>query len=173
MSKLLFEKFLTNIRENKLISPTDRVLAAVSCGPDSVCMLNLLCTLRKKLGFDLGIAYVNHNLRPSEVKNELKFITKTGTDLRLPVYIRSVKIRRTGAGIEAQARKLRYNSLSEIAAANNYNIIATGHTLDDLAETVLLNIARSTCEEGVGSIPVKRALDGAGITVVRPLLSTG
>ncbi|MBU0952094.1 MAG: tRNA lysidine(34) synthetase TilS [Elusimicrobia bacterium] len=169
--KLIYEKFLAHVRENQLIKPTDKILAAVSCGPDSVCMLNLLLTLRKKLGFNLGIAYINHNLRPNEVKNEVKFILKTGVNLKLPVYIESVRIKKSKSGVESEARKVRYGALAEIANHNGYNVIATGHTLDDLAETVLLNLVRSRCEEGITAIPVKRQLTGKDILIIRPLLS--
>ncbi|OGS19066.1 MAG: tRNA lysidine(34) synthetase TilS, partial [Elusimicrobia bacterium RIFOXYA2_FULL_40_6] len=169
--KLVYEKFLTNIRENQLIKPIDRILAAISCGPDSICMLNLLLILKKKLGYDLGIAYINHNLRPNEVKKEVKFILKTGISLKLPVYIESVRIGKTKSGLESEARKARYAALTEIAKKNDYDIIATGHTLDDLAETVLLNLVRSKCEEGIMAIPVKRQLADGNISIIRPMLS--
>lgn len=171
MPKLIFEKFVKNVRENKLIRPTDRVLAAVSCGPDSVCMIHLLTTLKKKLGFDLGIAYINHNLRPKEVKNEIKFILKTALALKLPVFIENIRINKTKSGIESEARKLRYKALQNIAEKNDYNKIATGHTLDDCAETVLLNLTRSRCEEGPSAIPVIREITGKKIFIIRPVIT--
>ncbi|OGS21609.1 MAG: tRNA lysidine(34) synthetase TilS [Elusimicrobia bacterium RIFOXYA2_FULL_39_19] len=171
MQKILFDKLLKNNRENQLIFPEDRLLAAVSCGPDSICMLNLLLILQKKMCFELGVAYINHNLRPKEVKKETAFILKTAKDLKLQVFIENIKIPKTKMGIEAQARQARYSALTEIAKKHGFNKIATGHTLDDQTETIILNLLRSTCEEGITAIPVKRNISGTKIEIIRPILN--
>ncbi len=167
----VWEKFLKTVKENDLILPNDRVLCAVSAGPDSISLTHLLLKLRKILNFELGLIYINHKLRPQkQIKKEIELVKKTAEKFNLPYFIEEIEIKKTGLGLEASARKLRYRKFQEIAKKHNFNKIATGHTLNDQAENVLLNLIRSRNLDGITGIPLVRASENKKIKIIRPLL---
>ncbi|MFN3967030.1 MAG: tRNA lysidine(34) synthetase TilS [Endomicrobiia bacterium] len=171
MSKIIWEKFLKTVKKNNLILPNDRILCAVSAGPDSISLTHLLIRLKKILNFDLGLAYINHQLRPKkQIKKEIKLVKKIAEEFNLPYFIEEIRIKKTGLGLEAFARKLRYKALQKIAEKNHFNKIATGHTLNDQAESVLLNLIRSRNLDGITGIPLFRPTENKKIKIIRPLL---
>jgi tRNA(Ile)-lysidine synthase len=170
----LQQRVLETIRKRELIKAGDRVTVAVSGGADSLALLRLLLDLRSELGIVLSVAHVNHKLRGAESDEDEQFVTELARQYELELLLRTAPVKRAqGTGIEAAARKLRYDFFLELARTGRANRIATGHTLDDQAETVLLRIFRGTGIRGLAGILPRLTLEEGGRAcgeVVRPLL---
>jgi tRNA(Ile)-lysidine synthase len=168
------ERLLKSIRKQGLIKAGDRVAGAVSGGADSVALLLLLLELRKELGIVLSVAHVNHKLRGEESDADQLFVEDLCNSHGLALHCRSAPLQTgTAVGIEAAARALRYSFFRELAGTNPGMKIATAHTLDDQAETVLLRVLRGTGIRGLAGIHPRITLAEEGQTVgevVRPLL---
>ena len=150
-----------------LTRPQSLVLAAVSGGADSMALLSILHRLSGELGISLAAGHFNHQLRAS-AQNELEGVRDFAAFLGVPFHsgtddVRTI-VEATGDTIEEAARKARYRFLHRVAGEIHADGIATGHTRDDQAETVLMRILRGTGIRGLAGIPVKRG------KVVRPLL---
>jgi len=155
-----------NLSEELL--PTDGlVLAAVSGGPDSMTLLSVLDDLSKELGFRLAIAHFDHQIRDSG-DDDRKLIERFAKGLALPVYSGAADVpelvKTTGDTLEEAARKARYEFLMRVADEVKAQRIATGHTRDDQAETVLMRILHGTGIRGLAGIPTRRG------RIIRPLL---
>ncbi len=178
----LAERLLKTIRKQELMRAGERVAVAVSGGADSVALLLLLLEVRGELGIVLSVAHVNHKLRGEESEEEERFVTALAEKHGLELMKRSLPVGRgEPGGIEDAARKRRYVFFGELAAEGRVTKVATAHTLDDQAETVLLRIFRGTGIRGLRGVLPRRGLekDGrelaetvAGIVgeVVRPVL---
>ncbi len=129
-----------------------RVLVACSGGGDSVALLVLLWTLRKSLGLDLCVAHAEHGLRV-ESPEDAAFVRQLCRALDLDLAEASLGVRSyaedRGIGLEMAARDLRWDWLRQEAEQCGASMVATGHTLDDHTETVLLRLARGG---GLGSL---------------------
>ncbi len=149
-----------------MLARGERVLVAVSGGPDSVGLLLVLARLQRKLGITLVAAHVNHRLRGGDADADEACAAAAAAALRVP-FVRTELDRRLGRGgnLEARARACRYAALHRLAAAHACVRIATGHTRDDQAETVLMRLIRGSGMAGLAGIRARRR-DG----VVRPLL---
>ena len=148
-------------------TPGVSVVVAVSGGSDSVALLFLLHELRGRLGIDrLVIAHVNHGLRGGESDGDEQLVRHHAETLGLECYCRRLEGHSSGeTGLEAWAREERYRFFDELRRSTGCDLIATGHTQDDQAETVLMRIVRGTGLNGLrGIAPIRD--DG----VVRPLL---
>jgi len=146
--------------------PDGRVLVAVSGGADSVGLLLALVGLRSKLGLTLVAAHVNHRLRGSESDADQLCAAQAAAGLRIPFD--SADLGATlvdGGNLEARARRRRYEALRGLATRHGCSAIATGHTLDDQAETLLLRLLRGSGVGGLASIRPRRR-DG----IIRPLI---
>ncbi len=155
-----------SIRTHALLAPGERVLVAVSGGPDSTGLLLALARLRRKLGLTLVAAHVNHRLRGADADLDEACAAENAAALGVE-FVRAelpADLAR-GANLEARARALRYAALRRLAEAHGCAKIATGHTLDDQAETVLMRLIRGSGGRGLGAIRPQRA-DG----VIRPLI---
>lgn len=152
----------------------DRVAAAVSGGADSVALLCLLLELRDELGIVLSIAHVNHKLRGEESDEDERFVAKLARQYGLDFHVREAGIDDgDSSGIEAAARERRYEFFRQLARDGRVSKIATAHTLDDQAETVLLRIFRGTGIRGLAGIHPRMVFKEQGRVlgeVVRPLL---
>jgi tRNA(Ile)-lysidine synthase len=162
-------RLLKTIRKQDLIRPGDRVAAAVSGGADSVALLCLLLELRAELGIVLSVAHVNHKLRGEESEGDARFVAKLAEEHRLELHACVAAVESSGSGIEAAARELRYRFFRQLAREGTVAKIATAHTLDDQAETVLLRIFRGTGIRGLSGIHPRMVIEERG-EVVRPLL---
>jgi tRNA(Ile)-lysidine synthase len=149
-----------------MLEAGERVLVAVSGGPDSTGLLLALSALRGKLGIELVAAHVNHRLRGADADADEACAAANAAALGVP-FVRSELPPglRTGGNLEARARTLRYAALRALAAEHGCVRIATGHTRDDQAETVLMRLMRGSGGRGLGAIRPCRA-DG----VIRPLI---
>jgi tRNA(Ile)-lysidine synthase len=154
------------IRAHQMLAPGQRVLVAVSGGPDSTGLLLVLATLRRKLGVTLVAAHVNHRLRGREADLDEACAAAAAAALDVP-FVRAELDGDLGRGgnLEARARRQRYAALHSLAAELGCAAVATGHTLDDQAETVLMRLLRGSGGRGLAAIHPRRA-DG----VIRPLL---
>jgi tRNA(Ile)-lysidine synthase len=157
------EEFLSFISKHRLISPGERVLVAFSGGADSTCLLHLL----SEAGFEVAAAHLHHSQRPegdADVDHCRRVCEKLGVAFYsgkadVPGVAKAHKM-----GIEEAGRKLRYEFF-QMMAAQGYQKVATGHTLDDNLESMLLHLARGTGMRGLAGIPVKRG------NVIRPILA--
>ncbi|MGE0042357.1 MAG: tRNA lysidine(34) synthetase TilS [Vicinamibacterales bacterium] len=153
-----------------LWSPGTRVLAAVSGGSDSVALLLLLQALGEAHGVPClaGVAHVNHHLR-DEADGDEGFVRELAGSLQLPIEVAHVDVpalaARHGRSIEVAAREARHAALAAAAAALGADRIATAHTLDDQAETVLMRLVRGAGPGGLGGIDPRRG------PRIRPLLA--
>lgn len=178
----IWAKLRNHDRAEGLLKAGDRVLAAVSGGPDSVCLAHYLQKLKSRLRLDLRLAHVHHGLRGDEADRDAQFVEHLGRKLGLPVSILQVDVptlaRREGRSLEDAARRLRYGALAREARRHGCNKVAVGHQLDDQAETVLLNLLRGRGWEGLQAMRAVRRLaegrKGTGdVRLIRPLLCLG
>lgn len=180
-----------HIRREELLRAGDRVGVAVSGGIDSVALLRLLLELRNELGIVLSVVHFNHKLRGGESELDQEFVAKLAREHELEFYAETGDVLHLAAeqhtGVEAAARELRYEFFQSLlgadessdleldpSAAHVLNKIATGHTLDDQAETVLMRLIRGTGLRGLGGIYPRIVVehgegDGHG-EIIRPLL---
>lgn len=152
-------RLLKFAREQNLIAPGDTVICAVSGGADSVAMLFALYLLREKLGITLEAAHFNHNLRGEESLRDETFVRELCARYDIPLHVASGEIRPGKKGLEAAARDARYAFLESLPGK-----IATAHTADDNAETILMHLVRGTGLKGLGGIAPQRG------KLIRPML---
>lgn len=153
------------IRKKKLLGKNEKILAACSGGPDSVALLFALHALSKPLKLKLGVAHLNHLLRP-EAGKDAAFVKRLSQKLKLPFYYSEVDTKAIAKenkwSLEEAGRNLRYEFFEQVAKDEKFDKITTAHTADDAAETVLLQILRGT--GGPAGIPAKRG------KIIRPIL---
>ena len=165
-------KVLHYIREHGLLQPGDRVAVAVSGGADSVALLRVLLELRSELGVVLAVAHFNHQLRGGDSEADEHFVAELAGRNDLPFFSARRDVgeyaRIHKLNLEHSARDLRYRWLERLAMEQEFDAIATGHTANDQAETVLMKLLRGAGTRGLGSISPVLMLEHR--PVVRPLL---
>lgn len=149
--------------ESEQLASAKSVLLAVSGGPDSMALALGAIFELPKLGIQVFAAVVNHNLQPGSGAVALATLERLSA-MGIESKVLDIKVSRTGAGPEAEAREARYSALEKHCAEVGADFIVTGHNLDDQAETVLLGLTRGS---GLRSIAGMKAVDGK---LVRPLL---
>lgn len=155
-----------------MLEKQDAVLVAVSGGPDSVALLYVLLALAPAFQLRLGVAHLNHGLRPVPLaQRDQALAKKLAAAEGLPFFEAHAD---TGAyqrahrlSPEDAARRLRYRFLNRIASENAYHKIALGHQADDNAEQVLMSVIRGSGLQGLAGIPPRR-----GGKLIRPLIRT-
>lgn len=181
---LEFEKKVAGfIKANGLFGSADKILLAVSGGADSTALMYAMCAIKAenvpalplagKLSGDILCAHINHQLRGPESDGDEAFVIAQADKLNLAITTKRLDVRgfahKNKLSIETAARKLRIESLLDIAEANDCKWVATAHQKDDNAETVIQRLVRGTGFRGLGGIwPVRKFADGIGF--VRPLL---
>lgn len=157
------DAFVQHYQSSDLIPAGSKVLVGYSGGPDSTCLLALLV----ESGVDVVAAHLNHSQRPegeADVKHCQDFCDARG----IPLIVGKADVPRIAAdskvGLEEAGREARYSFFRQAAFSAECDLVATGHTRDDLVETVLFHLSRGTGLAGLGGIPESR--DG----IVRPLL---
>jgi tRNA(Ile)-lysidine synthase len=164
------ERLLAHIRQNRLLRAGERVGVAVSGGADSVALLRLLLDIRQELGTPLAVVHFNHKLRAGESDADEAFVRALAKEHGLEFFCEQGDTRayaaKHGCGIEAAARELRYEFFWRLlsGAAKALDKIATAHTMDDQAETVVLRFARGAGTRGIAGIhPVWNLALGTGL----------
>lgn len=153
----------------------DVVVVGVSGGADSIALLRALAALRiEAAGGRLVAAHLNHGLRGDESDGDAAFVAQVAGELGVEAIVSRGAVaeaaRERGDGVEAAARDLRYRFLIDTARSVGARVIATAHTRDDQAETILQRIVRGTGLAGLGGIPRARPLADGTIGLVRPML---
>ena len=156
----MLSKLRAFVRQYDLIHPGDTVIAAVSGGADSIALLFALFLLREEWGITLEAAHFNHCLRGEESNRDARFVEDFCARYGIPLHMCSGNVVPGEKGLEAAARDARYRFLRSLPGK-----VATAHTADDNAETVLMRLLRGTGLKGLGAIaPVSG-------NVIRPMLS--
>lgn len=155
----MLNKLLSFIREQDMIHSGDRVVCAVSGGADSVALLFAFYLLKEKLDIRLEAAHFNHHLRGEESDRDEKFVLSLCDRYDIPLHLGGGEIIPGKKGLEAAARDARYAFFQDLPGK-----IATAHTADDNAETVLMHLIRGTGLKGLGGITPVRG------KVIRPML---
>lgn len=174
----LAQNVLHYIRRNKLLKAGNRVGAAVSAGADSVGLLRLLLELRKELGIVLSAIHFNHKLRGAEADADEQFVSGLAGQYKLELHCESGDVQGYAAhkhlSLEAAGREMRYGYFLRLLESG-LDRVATAHTLDDQAETVLLKMVRGAGTRGMAGIYPQLSVHGSQFSekiIVRPLLGT-
>ena len=165
---MLEEKILQTIKKFDMLSFNDRVLIGVSGGPDSVTLLNVLLSFKKKYNLSFFIAHLDHMLRGEESDKDVNFVKNLAQELGLYCEVKSCNLKKIAQKehltLEEAAREYRYKFYLETAKKIKANKIALGHNADDQAETILMRFLRGSGLEGLMGIPPVRD------KIIRPLI---
>ncbi len=168
---MLLERIRKTIARYGMLSQRDGVLVALSGGSDSVALLNLLLEIKEDYKLRISAAHLNHSLRGKESEEDARWVEGLCNRLHIPCRVGREEVRsfcrERGMGLEEGARALRYHFLQKVASDCGANKIATGHTRDDQAETVLMRLLRGAGPFGLSGI---RPVWGQ---IIRPLIEVG
>jgi tRNA(Ile)-lysidine synthase len=163
----VLERVTKTAREHDMFAPGDLVLVSCSGGPDSVCLLFSLWHLRRLFKVRLAVFHFDHKLRPDSAKDAV-YVRGLAQRLKLPFHLREASDRPDrGLSVEAWATSRRGDAADDVRREIGGETTAEGHTLDDQAETVLLNLVRGTGLEGIVGIDPGH---GERARLVQPLL---
>ena len=164
----MLDKVTETIAKHELLDRGDAVLVALSGGPDSVALLDVLCRLRDRLKLRIGAVYVNHQIRPRAAAREEQFCAELCERLELDFTVFRENVpqlaKKLKMGIEETARGVRYAVFEQLASGGRYHKVALAHHADDQAETILFRIIRGTGRSGLVGIPIKRGM------IIRPMM---
>jgi tRNA(Ile)-lysidine synthase len=167
----LVDKVSAAITKHSMLSGGEKVLVGLSGGPDSVCLLSLLHSLRERFMLEISAVYVDHGLRPRETGEEIEFCRNLCGRLNVHFFTKTIDVKSYAQdrkmNMQEAARQLRYSAFEEISHDIGARRIALGHTADDQAETVLMRLFRGSGPAGLSGIPPVRR------NIVRPLIETG
>lgn len=156
---MLEQKILKTIKKYDLIKNGDNIVVGVSGGPDSMALLNILLKLKEEINFNISVAHINHMIRP-EADEETKYVQNFCEAHNINCFVKKEKVeqiaKKEKIGTEEAGRKLRYDFFEEVIKTVKANKIATAHTANDNAETVLMNIMRGSGTTGLKGIEPKR-----------------
>ncbi|MDP6180938.1 MAG: tRNA lysidine(34) synthetase TilS, partial [Desulfatiglandales bacterium] len=165
--RVTIKKVKETLSRYGMIDPGDLVIVAVSGGPDSVCLLDILHELKAELAVRLVVAHYNHGLRGGEDESETRFVRHLASAMNFPFETENASFFIEGktASLEERARNARYEFLERLKGKLHAQKIAMGHHLNDQAETVLMRLLRGSGPSGLAGIPPKR-----DDTIIRPLI---
>ena len=163
------KKVLSTIHEYRMIERGDKIITAVSGGPDSICLFRTLYHFQKSLDLELIIAHFNHGLRPYEDKKEEEFVLNMAKQFNVDFFCDKAdrKLKINAPSLEERAREIRYQFLEKVLDKSQAQKIALGHNMNDQAETVLMNLMRGSGITGLSGIPPVREK-----LFIRPLIHT-
>lgn len=164
----MYKKVMSYIKDNNLIKSGDKVLVALSGGPDSVCLLNILYNLKAELNIEIGAAHLNHLLRDKDAFEDEEYVKTLCKSWDIPCFVKRVDINKYSKdkkmSSEMAGRDARYNFFDDIVKDEGYTKIATAHNANDQAETILFRLMRGSGIEGLCGIKVRRD------KIIRPIL---
>ena len=165
----MLEKVNETIKKYKLIENGDKIILAVSGGPDSISMLDILYKIQQseKIDFKIVVGHVNHMIR-KEATDDANYVQKICKERNIEFYLKSIDVKKIAnnnkIGTEEAGRKERYKFFDELAKKTNANKIAIAHNKNDNVETVFMHILRGTGINGLKGIEPKRG------KYIRPLI---
>ena len=166
MDKLII-KVLSFIDKYQLIENKKTVLAAVSGGYDSLCMLYLLNEIKNIRGFDLKVMHLNHDFR-AEADSDMEFVRSVSEKLGLEFFCEKVNVEQYakvhGISFETAGRQVRYDFFDRVASQFQKSVIATAHNANDNIESFFMHLMRGSGLNGLSGISAKRD------NIIRPLL---
>lgn len=162
------KRVLEYIRKYEMIEGKDRVIAGVSGGADSICLLYMLMEFQKEIPFALSVVHINHELREEEAAKDAKFVEQICRGYNIPCKVFSYNVADIAQdeklSIEESGRKVRYQAFEKFAAQWGGTKIALAHHKNDVAETMLHNLVRGSALTGLCSVhPIRNPY-------IRPLL---
>ena len=162
------ETFLDTVKRYSMIKEGSTIGVGVSGGVDSMVLLNLLLSIRERFSLKVVVAHLNHNLRGKGSEEDYIFVCEYAESIGLEFYGATLREPETegleGESLQAYLRSMRYDFFTRIMESKGLDNLATGHNMDDLAETVLMRLMKGTSLKGLGSIPPKRG------PYIRPLI---
>jgi len=166
----LTHQILNTIKHYEMLERGDRVLVCVSGGPDSVFLVHALSRLKNKLGITLAILHMDHGVRGAESRRDAGFVRKLAKSLGMKFVFQKLDLKRKKSklSLEEMLRENRYNFFKKSAAKLGFRNVATAHTLDDQAETVLMRVIKGASLKGAAGIQAVRC-EGR-VKFIRPLL---
>ena len=164
-------KVLETIKKYNMVENGEKVVLAVSGGPDSICMLDILNDIKNDetidMNFEIVVAHVNHMIR-KEAEEDAKYVKKYCEEKQIEFYSKSIDVQKMAnnnkIGLEEAGRKARYDFFDEILEKTNAQKIAIAHNKNDKVETVLMHILRGSGINGLKGIEPKRE------KYIRPLI---
>ena len=152
----MIERIYQFLKRHRMLEPGDRVAVAVSGGADSMALLEALVGLRDRLGVELAVAHFNHRLRGAESDADASFVQQLAARHGLPFFSGAadagIEARSRRRNLESVSRELRYGFLSRLVEGRQVRKVATGHSADDQAETVLARLLRGCGTRGLAGI---------------------
>jgi len=153
------QKVLNTIKKYNMLKNGDKIVVGVSGGPDSICLLHTLYTLKQELGIEIYVAHINHMIR-DVADEETEYVKNFCKKLGIECFVKKEDVEKIAKtekrGTEETGRIVRYSFFEEILEKTNSNKIATAHNSNDKAETVILNILRGSGISGLKGIEAKR-----------------
>lgn len=156
MCFILITKVEAFAKEYNMFKKNDKILIALSGGPDSICLMHILVKLREKYNFKLYAAHINHMLRGEEADKDEEYVEKMCNKYDIKLYIKRVDINKIvieeGLSSELAGRRERYKFFDEIFEKENIDRIAIAHNANDQAETILMRLIRGSGTHGISGI---------------------
>ncbi|WP_231169882.1 tRNA lysidine(34) synthetase TilS [Clostridium botulinum] len=156
----MIEKVIHTIKQNNMFEVGDKVVVAVSGGPDSICLLHILYKLKEKIGISIVAAHINHCLRGEEADKDEEYVRKFCENLNIQCFVKKEDVHKIskdrGISCEMAGREVRYDFFSEVLNNVRANKIAVAHNANDQAETILMRMLRGTGLEGLIGIRAVR-----------------
>ncbi len=166
------EQVLETIKKYNLIQQNDKIVCAVSGGPDSICMLDILRIIKeeKQINFDIIVCHINHLIREEATADE-QYVKNYCQKYEIPFFVRRVDVKKNAEnnkqGTEEAGRKVRYDFFEEIFQKENATKIAIAHNKNDKIETIIMNVFRGSGISGLRGIePIRDN------KFIRPLIET-
>lgn len=167
--KDLFLKVVNTIEKYEMICQGDSIVAGVSGGPDSMCMLHILLQLKDKYNLSLYAAHLNHQFRGKEAADDALYVKEICGEWGIPTFIKVFDVpayaKETGLSSEEAGREIRYELYAEVIKKVGGQRIAVAHNMNDHIETILMNLLRGSGIEGLKGIEAVRG------QIIRPLIN--
>ncbi|ABR50616.1 tRNA(Ile)-lysidine synthetase [Alkaliphilus metalliredigens QYMF] len=166
----MLDQVQETIKKYNLLETGDKVVVAISGGPDSVCLLHVLSRLKAAYKLEIYGAHLNHNFRGMDAQMDAQYVANFCEQLNILCFVKSMDVlgyaEKNGLSSEEAGRVLRYEFFEEIGQKVGASKIAVAHNQNDQAETVLMRLLRGTGIQGLTAIRHKRD------KIIRPLLET-
>jgi tRNA(Ile)-lysidine synthase len=169
---MIYDKFALEVKKYHMLKPRDKILLAISGGPDSVALLLSFLKLKKTLHLKLAAVHINHKLRTKESNLDEKFVKELCKLFKVKLYIKRIDVaslaKKEKLSLEDAARQARLKVFEDLAQKQRINKVALAHTKDDQAETYLMRLLRGAGLKGLSGIwPIRKY---GKIVLVRPFL---